>query len=269
MQRGLVRAQIKGALPDTTYTGEYSSNYGPCLAMHLSNTSSGRIAINLKHGYVLVPDDTNVQNMMVTKDITFTLEANQYKRFRIFAMCVEASNAAPQEKSLFKLGKRAEGNLLAIAEYINRKNYQNRAAQQAVWCITDSKPLSAISCSDTAVMNDLRRYVASLLKIPVEQAMNPFSHHSSAQLHFRQVIFTGSIGYSLPSPKKVMIALFDEQNRMKVVYVNEMQRPGEYTYQYKINSSDLSGKKHYLRAYHDGVPVREITLNDTVRNSSQ
>lgn len=58
-----------------------------------------------------------------------------------------------------------------------------------------------------------------------------------------------------------MIALFDEDNKMKRVYVNnETQREGTYTYNYQIGSDEMEQKKHYLRMFRDGKLEEEISI---------
>ena len=76
-----------------------------------------------------------------------------------------------------------------------------------------------------------------------------------------RTVYSGSLSYSFSRTSKIMIALFDEDNHMKKVYVNnETQREGEYTYNYQIGSDEMNDKKHYLRMFRDGRLAEEISI---------
>jgi hypothetical protein len=169
IHKNLVRVQLKGAKIDTAFRGEISAHYGPCIAMDITNNSVQALNLELEYGYQLMPDDTSIQTMMVTRNLQVYLSPAQKKSLRIYAMCIEATDHVPNEKVNFVLQKRATGNLLSIAEFLNRKNYQGAVAQDAVWCISNDRDLHSIYSADTAMMYDLRRYVAKLKGLPEKE----------------------------------------------------------------------------------------------------
>ena len=62
-------------------------------------------------------------------------------------------------------------------------------------------------------------------------------------------------------PAKILVALFDGNNRMKRVYVNnETQREGQYSYTYNLSSDDLGEGKYYIRMFRDGKMEDEILV---------
>lgn len=266
LQNKLVSVKVNGAKPDTS--GLYvSSHVGPCMAMEVVNITADNLLLNLEYGYKLVPDDTTTQTMMVTQTLMVNLAPKQKKNYRIYAMCTEAHDGGPSSGESFKLGKRFSGNLLSLAELINRKRYQTDAAQQAVWCLTNGYDLSGIYSDDTTQMYDLRRLVAKLKGLPLsgvyEQGNNSGSVYTppAPRVVRTRMIYSGSLSYSVSRTAKVMIALFDEDNHMKKVYVNnESQREGQYTYNYELSSDEMDNKKHYLRMFRDGRLEEEIAI---------
>lgn len=263
IQKKLVSINISGAKPDTSFKGILSSHYGPCMAMEIVNSSPEALNLNLDYGYRLEPDDSSLQTMMVTQTLIVKLPARQKRNYRVYAMCTEASDGAPSPLQKFRMAKRANGGLLGVAELINRKKYQNDAAQNAVWCLTDNHDLQSIYSEDTVMMYELRRFVAKAKGISdakVYEANNT-NYSAPVRTYTTRTVYSGSISYSFSKTSKVMIALFDEDNHMKRVYVNnETQHEGEYTYNYQIASDEMSNKKHYLRMFRDGKLEEEISI---------
>jgi hypothetical protein len=114
-------------------------------------------------------------------------------------------------------------------------------------------------------MYDLRRFVATAKGLPLASIYEPDAERSYNEppqpvMHMRTV-YSGSMSYSVSRTSKVMIALFDENNHMKKVYVNnETQREGQYTYKYELSSDEMENKKHYLRMFRDGRLEEEMVL---------
>jgi hypothetical protein len=264
IQKKLVNVSMRGAKADTSFHGDYSSHYGPCMAMEITSAAGESLNLNLEYGYKLVPDDSSLQTMIVTQTLIVKLQPKQKKNCRIYAMCTEAHDGGPSSENAFVLRNRATGSLLELAGLLNRKKYQGDAAQNAVWCLTNDYQLHSIFSPDTAMMYDLRRFVAKAKGIGLDKIYAGASENSSTEpvrTFTRRTVYSGSLSYSFSRTSKVMIALFDEDNHMKKVYVNnETQRDGEYTYNYQIGSDEMANKKHYLRMFRDGRLEQEISI---------
>lgn len=263
IQKKLVSVKFSGAKDDTAHMMT-SSHYGPCMSMEIVSASADNLSLNLDYGFMLMPEDSSVQAMMVTQTLVAQLAPKQKKNYRLYAMCTEAHDGAPSSDEYFNMGKRTTGNLLGLAELLNRKKYQNDAGQDAVWCLTDNYELHSIYNTDTAMMFELRRFIAKAKNLPLKSVYEDAADIAAAAPTFTYhttYTYSGSMGYSLQGNHKVLIALFDEDNHMKKVYVNnENQREGDYTYNYQIGSDEMGNKKHYLRMFRDGKLEEEVVL---------
>ncbi len=260
IQKKLVSVKFTGAKDDTAHMMQ-SSHYGPCISMEIASASADNLQINLEYGYILMPEDSSTQAMMVTQSLVASLNPKQKKNYRLYAMCTEASDGSPGSDDNFKIGKRSTGNLLGLAELLNRKKYQNDAGQDAVWCLTDNRDIHSIYSTDTGMMYDLRRFVAKAKNLPPASIYETEPTEAAPVTYTTRYVYSGSLSYSLAGNHKVLIALFDEDNHMKKVYVNnESQRDGVYTYNYQLSSDEMDNKKHYLRMFRDGKMEEEITI---------
>ncbi len=262
-RRKLISIQFSGAEADSA-SPLLSSHWGPCMQMEVKSNVAESLLMSLDYGYQLVPEDTSLQTMVVTQSQIVKLGPGQKKKYKVYAMCTEAHDAAPAPSKKFKIGKRTNGHLLGLTELINRKKYHHDAGQNAVWCITNNYGLSSIYHEDTSVMYTLRRYVATAKNLPIASVYSDAENNVSiSQPTIRtRTVYSGSLSYSITNNTKVLLALFDESNHMKRVYVNnELQREGIYTYNYEISSEETSNRKHYLRLFKDGRMVEEISIN--------
>ena len=235
------------------------------MQIELASTSQTDIVLNLENGYQLVPIDTYVQTMMITHAVSIKLHPGEHRKEALFAMCTEASDAGPNAKEHFCLGKRATGNLLALAGLIDRKNYQNDAAQNAVWCLTDNHDLFSVYSADTAMMYDLRRFVAKAKGIELTKIYQPYiqpaAEENGEQSIAMRTEYSGTFSYSLSRSSTVTLALYDANNRIKKMFVNnESQRPGMYTYEYQVSMTGADNDRYYLRMYKDGKREDEIKI---------
>lgn len=252
---------VTGAVNDPLMPARDNYN-APSLQMVLTNNTGGTLSVNLDDGYMLVPADSSLQTMMVTKQMAMQLQPKQNKKYLLYAMCTEAHDGGPKPEAKFVLGKRATGNMLGLAQLINSKDYQTDAAQNAVWCLTDNYGLETISSADTAMMCALRRFVAKAKGLKPEKVYEQEQTYTLPEpTYVTRKVYSGSLSYSFNNTQKVLVALFDEDNHMKRVYVNnEQQRPGQYTYNYQIGSDEMDDKKHYLRLFWDGKLQDEIAI---------
>jgi hypothetical protein len=166
ISKGLVKAVIKGN-PNDTSKSVVSSYFGPCLQLNLQSLSNTTLNLKIESGRFLETLDTTEQRMMVTHDELITLQPAKKKSFMLCAMCTQMHDHSPGKESLLAMGKMSEGNLLTLAQFIGKNNFQSLAAQQAVWVITDDNDLGSIFSENADEMNKLQSFVSKLTgKLP-------------------------------------------------------------------------------------------------------
>jgi hypothetical protein len=232
--------------------------YSQCIVFEIKNLKSTSIELHEDEGRFLMPDDSDLQRMIITSAITLALSPYQKTSVPVFAMCTEAHDAAPQSNTVFSYGKVAEGDLLALVKMLAKKNYQNDAAQDAVWCITDDFSPYAISSNDTALRNELCRFVCGLKKIPYESGkeeiiiQRPHSAHVAGDFH-----------YTIASTHTIDLRIYNQEGQLvKDLVHGEKQHEGTYTYKYEADipvNDDRHPPAIIVRFYFDGKLVSEKT----------
>lgn len=224
-----VTATIRGFdyRQDTVYRSAF---YGSCLILTCRNLRATPIEITEAAGRFFIPDDSSVQRMVLTDAITFTLGAQKEYSIPMYAMCTEAHDGAPGAGSLFRSGGMAPAELLPLINYISAHHFQNDAAQQAIWCITDGYPADHITFEDTLVSNQLRKFISKLTGTPFSKD-NGQAHPSPL---FRMV--DGSFTYVIQKTKLVDLVIYNESGQeIKKLVTAATQPAGSYTYDYHFN----------------------------------
>ncbi|MEP7129260.1 MAG: hypothetical protein ABI729_10345 [Chitinophagales bacterium] len=233
-----------------------SSFYGSCLVLTCKNLRTTPIEITEAAGRFFLPDDTTIQRMVLTDAVTFTLAAQQERSMPMYAMCTEAHDGAPGFDSKFKAGKMACPELLPLINFIAAHHYQNEAAQQAIWCITDKYSPYSISSEDTLISNQFRKYVCGLTNVKFEKDRV----EEKAAPMFRMV--DGTFTYIIQKSKKVDLIIYNEAGQeIKKLVSDETQPAGTYNYNYHfnlpINENALLRQALIIKFYLNGEMIAE------------
>lgn len=225
--------------------GAANSHYGKCLQMTLKNQTSHPLNVSLEIGRLLVPKDSNVQNMLVTKPIDFVLLPGKELTKDVYAMCAQRHDGSPSSSTDFSSGRMGNDKLQKIAQFIDNYNLHNDAGQAAVWSVSDRKPVWEISMNDTAMQHKLRNYVASVTGLPVKpvfsrevsslHAVNPGEYIDAAVYKT-----TCSFEYSLAYASSVSLKVYNRDNRLvKEVLRNQPMPAGETITKVLLSTREL------------------------------
>ncbi|MBX7109921.1 MAG: hypothetical protein K1X61_14830 [Chitinophagales bacterium] len=207
-----------------------SSFYGNCLIMTCKNLRTVPVEITESPGRFLQPDDTTLQRMVLTKALALHLGAQQEITTPLYAMCTEAHDGAPGYATQFRAGKMASAELIPLINFIASNHYQNDAAQQAVWCMTDQYSPYTITSDDTVISNRLRKFVCGLKHVKYEKDSG---EQKGAPL-FRMV--DGTFTYTIQKPKTVDLIIYNEAGQeIKKLVTHASQAAGTYDYNYHFN----------------------------------
>lgn len=136
----LVRYQISGAYYPNPYYQSHDGNgmhFGKCMGLWLANLTDSTIIISIDCGTQLLPNDSTLQTMIVTKSMAIEVPPH-IQLSRVFdAMCGQMHDGPPSLDSPYILGELADSNVIKIASYLSLHDLQNVAGQHAMWAYTD------------------------------------------------------------------------------------------------------------------------------------
>ena len=112
--------------------------FGECIEMTVSNELSVALEIEVNLGRQLICQESGIQNMVVTEEYSFTLDADRTISFTVNAMCMNMYEDAPVYGVYYDLGSLASGQVLGAVNQISSSDSQDASGQCALWAVTDS-----------------------------------------------------------------------------------------------------------------------------------
>jgi hypothetical protein len=191
-------------------------------------------------GRFMMPDDSTLQRMMVTHQELITLNKSQSVTKELYAMCSEMHDGAPRVETTFSVGKKAEGNLLALAKYISDNDYQSMAAQSAIWCLTDNNDPGDIYSENTVQMKNLRDFVFKTTGKKVSS--------SGQYMKYEKGKVSGQLEFELKQDKVMSMNLYDESGKLIRSSFKNFNYPwGINTISYEFEYFNIPAGNYYLK----------------------
>lgn len=241
-----------------------TSHYGKCLTLVLQNNTPSKIDIAIPAGMQVNPKDSNYQNLVVTENMFVGINPNENKTIPVYAMCTESHDMAPGNETIsYKLVKPATGNLNEVANFIAKEKLHNSEGQNAVWCISNKKPLTEISGYDTTAVRKLQTLVAKIThqKMPAPPAKTDYKRNYYAPVSTMQIKVGGSYSFAFSHEKNVHIGMFNTQNVLvRELYKNEHEPAGRNTIKYAFDASVYTDSLYFMRMYVNGEKKLESKM---------
>jgi hypothetical protein len=228
-----------------------SPHYYQPLTVSLKNITDDEILIKIPVGQTFVSRSGDHQDILTTKEELIAIKAKGNSDRKVFGMCIQQSNAAPNKDEAYDLGKMASGNLLALSKEIQSRKAFHVIGQNAVWALTDGNDLNEINGYDKKEAAYLKTFVADLKGVPVPDYPADDYYENNPLLIKRRV--GGRFKYKFSKTSSVTIGMFDEQGIIvRELYSNPKATPGERTLKYAFDEEVHTDDVYYIRLIVDG-----------------
>lgn len=236
-----------------------NSGFYPKMQMVITNQTNAPLTVNLDEGYLLQPNEEGYQAMLITQQIALDCPAKQQQKQLIYAMCTQLSHSGPGVKTHYKLGEKATPALFQLAQFIRMHNYQNSAAQQAVWSITDGSPILSIDDANPAVMESLQGFVAQLKGTTLAKIKEQEPRKAKALLQeFNGLKVDRNITFSADSITTVSVGFYDmDNNLIQPIFANREFQKGDHSIRYNPFPVKLRERNYTVKMIRDGELYRE------------
>lgn len=192
----------------------------------ITNKTNQLIKLIISAGDMLITPTTSTQNLIITKTEEIQIQPHQSISKNLFALCAEQHDGSPGSETQYAFGNKATGNLLAMAEYLDKnKLYDDDVAQNAIWCISDNADLSRIEHSNKTIERDLQTMIAKHQKLNLEKELikikaNRLANNQGIQRK-RITSFHGNIAFNLDKEAKVNLVLLDPKGKTVATFIKE------------------------------------------------
>lgn len=256
LAKNLIKADIKWK--SRSKEESVSDRYGKNITVTLKNLSSQHLDIEVPCGYTFKPENDKLQNMLVTELLVFDLKPNESQTRYSHAYCCEAHDGGPSEDEPYKAGKMAKSELVQLANFIKENNYQDYAAQRAIWAVSDKSPLSYIYTDDTTELRKMIHFTGKLTGAGHEEISEALNKNKGAA---KKVMARVNIDIPVEKDAYIWIVVHDPNNvNMKTLMTKTFVQAGKFQKNFNISSVDLGAGLYTVRIYSDNKAVKELPV---------
>jgi hypothetical protein len=221
---------------------------GNCVDMRVKNLTSNKLIVKLESGRNLVSLDTNSQDILVVKEELFVLNPSQAQQKEVFGFCSESHKSAPNKADLFTLGEMKDKNIVKLTQYLAANKYPISAMQDAIWTLTNNRPVASIFHANRDSIEDLQEFVAQFTKSMSPWYAIQYTEPDSGMASNTAKSIHGNIEARLPKNTVVKIVVYDmfnvSQLRTEVVTTaNANEHP------FSVNVLSLPKGRYYIGFY--------------------
>ena len=231
------------------------------LTAQIQNTSTLKITLKIPVGQVFICEEDPRQNLIIVQEEIMALNANQKLQKNLLGMCIEAGDMSPGSDIRYKPGSKANGDLLACAQFINTHQLYNSTGQNAIWVFTDNHEIGWIDAYNEHGTK-LREYVAKLKG--VENPWYSTSHigNENHQLsdtynasqpvleryHMTQAEINGNFAWELKERTKITFAIYNSQGQLIRTFFNDkVFNPGELSMRFHYKATHIARGTYFAR----------------------
>lgn len=251
-KKGMIKLSIKGK-------GGYT---GDVISMKIQNLTDRKLDLKIEAGRRLDSKKENEQDILLTQQQEFAINAKQNKTVNVFGMCCQAHNSAPQLKSDYSVGKLADSNLIKLANFIDQnKYYTNYSAQQSVWVVSDDNSLASITEGSKEEVSNLKKFVSKLTGKIIPPYDITYRSGNDGSAMGNAIKIEGVFEYSLPMNCHSTMGIYDERGRLIQLIFQDLQSDrGEYRLFYTFRTKDVPPGTYYARVDADGMLQKQIKI---------
>lgn len=244
--QGLVTVEI------ASNPGKTNSHFGNCLKVELTSKAQEKLQILIQAGRFIMPDDTSVQRMMVTRDGAIEVAPGQSASHELYAMCTEKYKSGPARANSFSVGMMATGVLQKLAGFLSENDIQDMQGQDAVWVITDNISPHVLCGTETGEL--LTGFLTEHAHITAPDCTQDVFTPPPPQIQMN-----GSMSFTWDGDAEVLIGVFNEAGELvKTVVKDEVSGYHQYSYEYQFSlPADNTEGGYVLRLNVGGKTIKE------------
>ncbi len=250
LKQKLVKCSIEKAdeTPDSL-----SGRPGYIMNIILINTTSERLNITFEPGRRFISSDTVFQNLMITQERRMVLNARQTRSFPFVGYCINKRKSSPGNKA-YHIGDLAQGLLLKVACFLGKNKIISKAAQAAIWVISDQNNIENVTGKSKAETRLVRNYLYDITGIPRPP-------RSSDPLSYPAVSVSGEISWDMQEAGKISIIVTDDSGKTVGKLVNERYYDiGKPFYSFHYLDDALIPQQTYKIRVMNGEAILKETL---------
>lgn len=185
---------------------------GNCVDMRVKNLTPNRLVVKLESGRNLTSVDTNSQDILVVKEELFVLNPSQTQQKEVFGFCSQSHKSEPNKSELFTIGEMKDKNIVKLTQHLAANKYPISAMQDAIWTMTNDRPIASIFHNNRDSIVNLQEFVAQFTKSMSPWYAIEYTEPDSGMASNTAKSIHGNIEARLTKNTVVKIVVYDKFN---------------------------------------------------------
>jgi hypothetical protein len=226
------------------------TNY--CVNLNVLNSTGRTVYLKILPGTLLIPADSNSQNLLVVEKNGMHLAPGVRMRVKLRAFCALYYKHSPSTNEEF-VATTAKPELVTLADYINHYPASG-SIQEAVWVVANGSLISSLNRKD----EELIKLVSKLSKQPIPDYTAVFVNSGSELFTNRVARIQGDIQYTVRNEDMVSFQIYDATGRLrKTIFDGRWVKRGTHTEDYDIDVSKLKKGVYFIKIYQQNQLISE------------
>jgi len=186
------------------------SHSGNCMDMEITNISKNKLVLKLESGRNLTSLDTNKQDILVVKEVLFVLNPAETIKKEIFGFCSQSHKSAPSTGETYAVGELKNDTIIQLTTFLSKNNYPLSAMQNAIWSLTNNRPVASIFHENRDSIESLQAFVAQFYEKVTPWYSIQYSDADSGMVSDKASTIYGEFDGRLDENTIVKIVIYDK-----------------------------------------------------------
>jgi hypothetical protein len=243
LDNALVKAQARAL-------GGYQDK---CMEMNIENLTKDSLIVMVEAGRRLNSLDDKDQDILIIKQEIITLGKQQNKWFVVTGYCCQNHNHSPKKMGKYDVNTLADSSLVILARYLDGKQFDHHAIQQAIWAISDKESTGKIASKTDTTLTPLRELVATLKGEPLPwfSIASTTYEFSNGRMQNFAVWLRGKIEFNSPQDNYVTLHVLNSKGEQVGQIVKMWSGVGKKTYDLSMSVAGFPKGKYTVEIVND------------------
>lgn len=238
------------------------------LSLWVKNNHKTTLDIEIDPALIFQPNDTAYQDLVVLGFQKITVPPKSIQKISLQTYCAKEEALSPSHDLKFNYKNQGDSNMIAVFDFLKKRQVDNSLAQWAVWFITGKKnSLASVYSSTHAKLSvELQQLLSKRYKVEMplffmEKELNGGTRVRPTapkvlKLHVK-------MNWEQNQAEYVSISIFNEENKEVYTYLKDKRlEPGFHEIQASFQTFTYPAGNYWVRVYNKELDVlKEVKVH--------
>jgi hypothetical protein len=234
---------------------------GKTTKLSITNQSKHELGVVVELGTILKPGDSMNQPMILAKEEYVLLQPSGTRHVEVMTFCGNVKKHGPEKGAGYSYWKQASDTLVEVLKFALANKLETDLAQEAVWVITNNRPVSEVYHPDMQIRKKLTEMLVKYTSQPLpdyytihdqpEQPGQPLQERKALKI-------MADFNVPLEAPAVLTLGVYNSKGDMiQKVFERQEFRRAIHNFTVEFGLEDAPPGKYYIRLTDDSRTIKE------------